>query len=320
MKEDLIKLIGTCPLKESEKFRLHQGWWRAFVLKEKEGQYTYKGKNKEIKTGYVCNRINDEGFQGLNFLSDQIIKIVSDTLNNRIIESSGIIDKERLYNNLLSSQPLAFNFMGFLKANPNLALRFIRKILPEVTQFETIEFEFAPKESRDHSAFDFAFIVNIENKRGIIGFECKYTDEFSYKRPKTNSFYGDCNDKNYDSYSKIFNTNIDRFLCNYEDYVSNKYFNQLFRNELLATLFKSEFDFIKTGLFCHQNDKQTINSGNQFQKMIGNKTDDFIILTYQKYFEILQQLDLTWEEREFTMLLWARYCGLQLSKGILKSK
>jgi len=76
-----------------------------------------------------------------------------------------------LYNNLLSSQPLAFNFFGFLKAYPDLALAFMKSLMPGITDFKDIIFEYTPDKTVDHSAFDFGFVFESGSKTGFIGFE-----------------------------------------------------------------------------------------------------------------------------------------------------
>lgn len=253
-----------------------------------------------------------------NFLSEEIITSVKQAVETQKQKKSGIIDEDRLYNNLLSSQPLAFNFFGFFKSNPDIALAFLKTIRPDITDVEDVVFEFAPETTTDHSAFDFGFLLRSDTGRGFIGFECKYTDKFSCIRPKTKIYYGDSEDKNYQNYYQIYFNNRDRFPNNYFSYVRNPYYNQLFRNELLAMQLNSEYDFVVTGLFCHQDDKEIIKAGLEFQKKIGNGKDDFILLTYADYFERIQKLDLLWEQRELIMLLWARYCGLQLSEQISK--
>jgi len=86
----------------------------------------------------------------------------------------------------------------------------------------------------------------------------------------------------------------------------------------LAVQLKSDFDFVITGLFCHHDNKPTIKARKEFQKKIGNEKSDFILLTYADYFERMQKLELTWEQRELVMMLWARYCGLKLSNTLFK--
>lgn len=310
------ELIGTIPKEKGfiKPFRFHQGWWRTFVMAEEEGQY-WDEKNK--KQSRVCNRINNGDKSLKNFLSTDIAQTVSQSVEINKVSKSGVIDEERLYNNLLSSQPLAFNFFGYFKRNLELALNFIKTIRPDITKVEDVVFEFAPSSTKDKSAFDFGFIVWSDNRKGFMGFECKYTDTFSYKRPKTKLYYGDDGDKNFEHYFPLYENNRIRFTCDYFNYIRNKHYNQLFRNELLGIQLTNEFDFITTGLFCHHDDTETVKSGMEFKKMIGNGTDDFIMLTYADYFEKIQRLNLTWEQRELVMMIWARYCGLGLSNSFL---
>ena len=300
--------------------RSHQDWWRQYVLNEEKGKYL-SGQDKQIKE--VGNRINNGKETGKNFLSKEIIKEVESAIEKQKKSTKGIMDENRLYNNLLSSQPLAFNFFGFFKSNPDVALAFLQTINPDIIAVEEIVFEFAPKSSGDNSAFDFGFIVKTADIRGFIGFECKYTDTFSYMRtakpPEKNSYYGEVGDRNHDKYHKIYSENLDRLPNEYSSYVMDKQFNQLFRNELLGIQLKPEykFDFIITGLFCHHQDPSAVTSGHMFQKKVGNGIDDFIVMTYADYFEKIQKLNLSWKQRELVMILWARYCGLALSNEIL---
>lgn len=255
-----------------------------------------------------------------NFLSKEISDAVVDALKQQKKSGSGIMDEDRLYNNLLSSQPLAFNFFSFFNSNKVLALEFLKTVRPDITYFDKVVFEYAPESNKDSSAFDIGFIVKSGNKNGFIGFECKYTDTFSYRRKGGKVNYGDKSeieeDRNYGNYLKLYSENRDRFPDDYFSYVRSKDYNQLFRNELLAVQLKSDFEFVVTGLFCHYDDKETINTGKEFQKKIGNGLNDFITLTYADYFERIQKLNLSWEQRELFMMLWARYCGLELSRSL----
>jgi len=314
----LRTLIGNIPDESgfTKKFRMHQAWWRTFVLDEPEGVYIDTKGNRAT----VCNRINNGKKSLKNFLSKEISDTVEHALKEQKQTGAGIMEVDRLYNNLLSSQPLAFNFFGFFNANPELALGFLQTIKPEITHFEKVTFEYAPDSNKDSSAFDIGFIVKSGKKRGFMGFECKYTDTFSFRRKGGKVNYGDKSeveeDRNYINYLKLYLENRGRFPDDYFKYVRSKEYNQLFRNELLAVQLKSDYEFVVTGLFCHHDDKETIKSGNEFQKKIGNGINDFNVLTYANYFERIQKLNLSWEHRELIMLLWARYCGLDLSKNI----
>jgi hypothetical protein len=77
--------------------------------------------------------------------------------------------------------------------------------------------------------------------------------------------------------------------------------------------------FVYTGLFCFEQDKDAIKTGNTFQNMLRNGPKNFKIITYSDFISALQKQDLTWQQREWSMLLWARYCGLTLSKNLYQS-
>jgi hypothetical protein len=80
-----------------------------------------------------------------------------------------------------------------------------------------------------------------------------------------------------------------------------------------------KYDFIMTDLFCHHEGKETIYSGKEFQKKIGNGVNDFITLTYADYLERILKLNLSWVQREQIMMLCVRYCGLRLSRELLNT-
>lgn len=295
--------------------RSHQGWWRTNVLCEDPGLHP-------LKTGQrVCNTILNGRISNSNFLNSDIVNAVKDVLNNRTKENSGIIEEERLYNNLLSSQPLCFNFFGNFYQDKNFGLLVLKSFYPDLTKLNEVFFEFAPKEKylNDGSAFDIAFDVQMGNRRGLIGLECKYTDTFSYKPSKSTINYGDIDSKNHDTYLAIFNKSKSQFLADYYEYVRNKDFNQLFRNQLIAVSLvqNKNYDFVKTGLFCYQDDQSATKIAGDFRSKL-KENDSFKLITYSDFIRNVQRLELSWELREWSMLLWARYCGTVLSEKTVK--
>ncbi len=306
MKDKLRNLIGALPSDNNfkKRMRFHQGWWRAFVLAEEEGKRPTK------KDEVVCSTILNGQVSEKNFLSPKIIKAVRRTIEERKEVNAGILEEDRLFNNLLSSQPLCFNFFGELKIDTGLALQVLRQFWPELTEVQRVLFEFAPKENytNDNSAFDVAFEVMTNSQNGLIGLECKYTDTFSkteYDKPE----YRDIFDKGS---GKVF-------LAEYDSFKSAK-FNQLFRNQLMAqSLVQNDcYQFVYTGLFCHQDDEDATQTGGKFQQMLKEGSSAFKVITYRDFIKTLQSLEITWEQRELSMLLWARYCATQLSDCALK--
>jgi hypothetical protein len=193
-----------------------------------------------------------------------------------------------------------------LSSDKEFGLKVLQLWWPDVTKLNDIFFEYAPVEkyTNDNSAFDVAFDVLSGQQRVLIGLECKYTDSFSqtpYKKI---------------SYELIFQKSSS-FNTSYEQLTTPE-FNQLFRNQLLAEslLQNKKYDIIRTGLFCYHEDKAALNTAMKFREKLNDKKS-FEIITYQDFLEKIQKLDLTWEQREWTMLLWARYFGLILSENTL---
>lgn len=303
---NLLKLIGSLPSESDfkKRMRLHQGWWRAFVLGENEGKHPKKEDEN------ICNTLLNGEQTKNNFLSNLVKDVVSEVLEKRSNKSAGKIDQKRLFNNLLSSQPLCFNFFAPMYVDKKLTLNFLRKYFSDITAVSEVYFEHANSKNKiDNSAFDIAFSVNDGSKKGIIGFECKYTDLFSPKE------YG----KEPDHIYKTIFKNSDIWRKPYSELIKSK-FNQLFRNQLIAESFKQDkqrqYDFAYLALFCHHKDEGAIKIAEEYKLMLKEKYNYYFqIITYKDFFEQLMKLDLNWHKREYFMLLWARYCGLKLSNS-----
>lgn len=313
-KEELKAKFGKIPdnINNIKRVRLHQGWWRLNVLNKVAGEHPIE------KNDTVCNTMFNGEVTGANFLTRNTFKIVEQTLADRTEKDGGKIEKTRLFNNLLSSQPLCFNFFAELEFDKELGLKVLQSWWPNITKLNKVLFEYSPplNYTKDGSAFDIAFDVQFGDKRGFIGLECKYTDTFSYKPQKSSIYYGDIGNKNHKNYTEIFNSNKSAFKSDYYDFVRRKKYNQLFRNQLMAEamLYNNDFDIIKTGLFCFEQDNDAISSGKEFQSMLTLENDTFTLITYADFIQKIQKLKLSWKQREWTMLLWARYCGFQLSE------
>jgi hypothetical protein len=114
-----------------------------------------------------------------NYLTPGIKKVVQDELASA--SDSQLYSKPRIYNDLLSSQPLCFNLFGELKLNLNLATVVFHTLRPaSVKAVKNISFEYSPERSSerftgDRSAFDvFVEYETLSGGRGFIGIEVKY--------------------------------------------------------------------------------------------------------------------------------------------------
>lgn len=192
-----------------------------------------------------------------------------------------------------SVNPFCFNFFGELKNRCGFCVAGFAAILAEFIQVKRVIFEFAPAENytNDKSAFDVAIEVMADNQSGLVGSECKYTDIFSQTE--------------YDKaeYRHIFNQSKEKvFATTYEELRAAR-FNQLFRNQLIAEALVQNgyYQFVYTGLFCHQNDESALQTAMEFQRMLRNGDKIFKAITYQDFIEKMQRLDSIWERRELSM-------------------
>src|SRR5258706_6885377 len=79
-----------------------------------------------------------------NYLTDNIRELVVEEILNAK-KNGALISEPRIWDNLLSSQPLCFNLFGELKHDLELATRFFRKIFPsKIDQVTSIKFEYSP--------------------------------------------------------------------------------------------------------------------------------------------------------------------------------
>ncbi|RKD90426.1 PGN_0703 family putative restriction endonuclease [Mangrovibacterium diazotrophicum] len=301
---NLTELLGNQSKSDNNlagRMRLHQSWWRAFVLAEEQGQHPMK------KDELIGSSILNGETSYSNFLDDYAKRAVKEELDGRGSASKGMISESRLFNNLLSSQPLCFNFFGRLKYKPELATAALKPFFPAIEQATDIHFEFAPNAAQngDNSAHDVAIeFKTAAGKLGLIGLECKYTEPFSPKEYRN------------ENYERLY-TESDAFSATYEELTNTRY-NQLFRNQLIveSAVLNKTYDLAYSGLFCFEKDDNALTKGTAFTSMLKNGEERFKIISYSALLETIQKQSIDWETREWTMLLWARYCATQLSEQL----
>lgn len=161
------------------KCRLLQSIYRA-EIGEDEG-YIQRGEKRYYYGNYIMNGEKS----GKNFLEDYIFNYAKKRVKNcKYYET---INEERLFNNLLSSQPMAFNLFCPLiemrKEDESSATDILRAALPDfnIKKVTTIDLEFIPKNheelTNDRTAMD--AIIEFTDNDGIpsfIAIETKYSE------------------------------------------------------------------------------------------------------------------------------------------------
>lgn len=161
------------------KCRLLQSIYRV-EIGEDEG-YIQRGSKRYFYGNYIMN--GDK--TGKNFLEDYIFDYAKKRVNNR--KHYETINEERLFNNLLSSQPMAFNLfcplIKMLEKDESSATDILRAALPDynINKVTKIDLEFIPdnfKElTNDLTAMD--AIIEFTDNDGIpsfIAIETKYSE------------------------------------------------------------------------------------------------------------------------------------------------
>lgn len=123
-----------------------------------------------------------------NFMNDRVRSVVREEVLDRTRSRGKLYGKPRIFDDLLASQPLAFNLFAELRLDLPLASRLIEGLtkgrFQEVT---SIAFEYSPARSsmrytNDRSAFDvFLECTTRSGGRGFIGIEVKYHENLRDK-------------------------------------------------------------------------------------------------------------------------------------------
>ena len=101
-------------IKSDSKFKAKrrnlQDYYRSNILKVQCG--TGPDRNS---THFLGNCIVDGDKSGFNFLNEYLFRYAKQKVKDKQISSDLTIDKFRLFNNLLSSMPMAFNLFGLFR-------------------------------------------------------------------------------------------------------------------------------------------------------------------------------------------------------------
>lgn len=154
-----------------------------FRVEVNEAIRPYKGRDGKIR--YYGNYIADGEKSGKNFLTEYAYRYAQERVANK--KKYETIEEDRLFNNLLSSQPMAFNMFcplrEMLEKSPEAATATIKAALPmyPIHSVTDIDLEFIPEDyaelSGDKSAMD--AIIRFMNESGMEGFiaiETKYSE------------------------------------------------------------------------------------------------------------------------------------------------
>lgn len=167
----------------TRKCRLHQSRYRCEVLKQPEcGPYR--------PGGYLVGSSLANGEQtGANFLDDAARACAWEKLaEKRLFNRDLTVEKHRLFNNMLSSQPMCINLFACLRLGIHLGDPCAAQVVAAmfkgqpIRHIDRLEIEMLPQPKEDYisdkTAFDAALLFRTADRRpGLISIETKYTDK-----------------------------------------------------------------------------------------------------------------------------------------------
>ncbi len=187
----------------TRRHRRHQGEWRAETLEWPAGRPQY---DIRVRARYStlpnwlaeAHRGKDVIDAGPNLMSDEARSYTRERLA-ALDTIDGKAEPDRLWRNLLSSQPLAFSIAGHLHAHPDEAAALLSAMTkldvshldtlvapdgtPSAHALDGVEAEWFPPRrlhTNDKSGADVAACLRLaDQKRTLLTIEVKYTDKFS---------------------------------------------------------------------------------------------------------------------------------------------
>ncbi len=228
-KEDRIKFNVDYPQDTdfSAYARLLQSKWRD------------KKKFPELKLGNFLD-IEFAKTTKVNFLTDNIRQLVSKEVANAK-KTGGLISEPRIWNNLLSSQPLCFNLFGELHFDLDLATKYFKQLFPKrLDSVTAVKFEYSPgrgdtKYISDHSAFDVFVEYTKDDRKGFIGIEVKYAESLNEEtKDKAN--------KNFKEQYATLTNNCGLFKPHSVDFLRQPPLSQIWRDHLLCIATRQDYD------------------------------------------------------------------------------
>lgn len=282
--------------------RLHQSKYRSEILKVPFDTY-----------GSYLTKIDAKN--GLNFYDDFGI---FNTVKKRYPNYS-----KALYANMLRSEHIPFNLFVPFQQNLEYCMKVFNEIMGGCIKSidrqcilcnkNNIVIEYAPQPSAhyldDRTSFDtYIEYTHIDNSKGIIGIEVKYTEK-EYQLEE-----GSPEDKAIKDYTSLYYYIMDKsgiYLSGYEDdLISNRY-RQIWRNQLLAESIRlrhnNVFKHSSSLTFFPKSNGHFVDASNEYLTMLKEKKTKFIPVTYEKFNSLCRKCSPNEQFVKWTDYLDERY-------------
>ena len=216
--------------------RLLQSLWR-----EEKG---FAAGEDNGKTRGACLAMPEAQDTLSNYLTPNIREVVRGELLNNSEEKDEsrkkLYSAPRIYNNLLSSQPLCFNLFGELKLDLDLAARALADMSEgRIARVRAIDFEFSPgrevsRYTDDGTAFDvYVQYETLSGGKGFAGIEVKYHENLQDEQKEEKD--------NYEKHGERYDEIAEAIGCFHEaelDKLRGSRLQQIWRDHLLMGVHK----------------------------------------------------------------------------------
>lgn len=177
-----------------------------------------------------------------NYLTENIKQLVTKKVEEAKKEGA-LIGEPRIWNNLLSSQPLCFNLFGELHYDLDLATKYFKELFPDrIGKVTAVKFEHSlgrgnKEYTGDHSAFDVFIEYQKDGKNGFIGIEVKYAESL---REETKEKAELTFNKHQKQYARLTTDSI--FKPNAIESINKIPLSQIWRDHLLSIAHLKDYD------------------------------------------------------------------------------
>lgn len=259
-----------------EKYGKQSGGDNIFTRKARLLQSMYRIELEEFECGFGPNKNSKEKYGNMLFNGEKsaknfFFKETFEYAHQRVKTKKQYetIDDYRLFNNMLSSMPMAFNLfhplMMIKDKYPSEINNIVKNLFPElpINKVTSIEIEFIPapikKYIDDKSAMDAAIVFSdAQNRKYIIAIETKYTDSLGTNKAKDNKL------------KLAFAEESGLFTAEGIDHIKNGC-TQIYRNFLLTESYRFRENFHESYSIIlapqeHPSTEKEINSLKQFLK------------------------------------------------------
>lgn len=248
-----------------------------------------------------------------NFLTDNIKQLVTESLLKAEVDGA-MIGEPRIWNNLLSSQPLCFNLFGELHFDFDLASKYFRILFPNrIEKVESVKFEYSAGRGNrnytgDHSAFDVFMEYSNAGKNGFIGIEVKYAESLT---EETQEKASETFLKHQKEYTRL--TNSQTFKQNSIESLKEIPLSQIWRDHLLSIAHLKDYD---EGFFVFLFPKENIqcqNGVDSYKKYLISETEEQSGF-YPRYLDDFIRTLRYLHNNDWTKELEERYLGTNKTK------